>query len=275
MKGHMKNWMILHRVDDFEVHPNLIGKLCEKKPLLFSKIRKGDNIIYYCYGDMVITGIFKVVSKLLTWKGDKYWAGGKYWIYRIRPVVKAPSPRYVSIKELLNNIGSSLQLFPNGKVEGVRLKGKTAIPVSNSDFRKIKEYIKNYEGKISLDFKGASNDEGLGEPLDLEVMNYAPTSEAGVVVLFSHFLRELGFEKIEFVRAGFPDACVLEKKGKTFHRKYVEFEFLASNFKDHVRNQNHRKLKCDYVVCWENDYKTCPVKVIELKAELENGARKK
>jgi hypothetical protein len=79
----------------------------------------------------------------------------------------------------------------------------------------------------------------------------------------------LGFVKLEFVRSGFPDACAIKREGKFYVRKYIEFEFRASSFKDHIKNKKHRETKCDYVVCWENDFHTCPIPVIELKTELE------
>jgi len=30
----------------------------------------------------------------------------------------------------------------------------------------------------------------------------------------------------------------------------------------------HKEIKCDYVVCWENDFPTCPVEMINLKDEI-------
>ena len=262
----MKNWMIIHSVQDFEWHSNLIGydgKLIGQ----FKRIKKGDNILYYCSGDMVFTGVFKVISKMTRLNNDQHW--GSINVFKMSPIILAPKPRYIEVNEILKTITPPLKLFPKGKIEGIMLKGRTVISLSDDDLKRIKDYMKNYKEKTSLLFNGVSNDEGLGEPVDLKVMNYAPTSEAGVVVLFSHFLKDLGFEKIEFVRQSFPDACVLERVGKDYHRKYIEFEYLASGFKQHVKSPSHNKIKCDYVVCWENDYKTCPVKVIELKTVLK------
>jgi len=112
--------------------------------------------------------------------------------------------------------------------------------------------------------------------MDLGILNYAPTSEQGVVVLFAHCMQQLpyNFIKMEFVRSGFPDACVLQKNGKTFSRKYVEFEFKSSGFRTHERNAKHRDIRCDYVVCWENDHPACQVPVIELRKELKTLAGK-
>jgi len=87
--------------------------------------------------------------------------------------------------------------------------------------------------------------------------------------------RDHNFVKIEFIRAGFLDACVIEKEGNLYNRKYIEFEFKASKFKEHLKNKNHRTTKCDYVVCWKNDYYTCPIHVIELKSEIAGLVEKK
>jgi hypothetical protein len=44
----------------------------------------------------------------------------------------------------------------------------------------------------------------------------------------------------------------------------IEFEFKASNFVEH----GHDPAQCDFIVCWENDWPDCPLKVIELKKEI-------
>ncbi|MFN3467172.1 MAG: hypothetical protein ACK4WF_05670, partial [Candidatus Brocadiales bacterium] len=51
-------------------------------------------------------------------------------------------------------------------------------------------------------------------------------------------------------------------------KKYIEFELWSSLFKEHIMNPKHKGKKCDYVVCWENDWEECPVPVIELRTEI-------
>ncbi len=46
---------------------------------------------------------------------------------------------------------------------------------------------------------------------------------------------------------------------------WIEFEFRSSHFKLH----NHDPKECDIIVCWEHDWKDCPLEVIELKKEIE------
>lgn len=189
---------------------------------------------------------------------------------KIKPRFVAKSPYYVPIHDLIKQIDPAISIFPEKKFLPIKFKDRTAVEILNEDFRGIEKFIKSYKPDIGL-FQGPPNDGNLGEPMDLGVLNYAPTSEQGVVALFVHFMDKLKdhkFVKIEFIRAGFPDACVIEKEGSLHNRKYVEFEFKASKFREHVKNHKHRTINCDYVVCWENDYYICPIKVIELKSEI-------
>ncbi len=241
----------------------------KKKAKKIENVRKGDRIIYYATGDSVMVGTFDVVGKKEEWDSDKHWLGPMVCM-KIRPRYLAKSPYFVPIHDLIKRVEPSLQLFPNRKFVPIKFKDRTAVEITNEDFRRIEKYLKTYEPVDTL-FKGAPNDGNLGEPMDLGVLNYAPTSEQGAVALFVHFMgrfKDHRFVKIEFIRAGFPDACVIEKEGNLYNRKYVEFEFRASKFKEHLKNKNHRTTKCDYVVCWENDYYTCPIRVIELKSEI-------
>lgn len=107
-------------------------------------------------------------------------------------------------------------------------------------------------------------DDVVGEPMELQVMRWTPTNEMGVVALFTEFRKELGFPFIEVIRVRFPDAAVFESASKGYVRKYVEFEFRSSGYKAHLKS----KRKCHYVICWENDWKDCPIPVVELKREI-------
>ena len=104
--------------------------------------------------------------------------------------------------------------------------------------------------------------------MQLGVMNYAPTNELGVVALFVTYRKELGFPILDIIRPQFPDAVVLLKLGNKHVKKYIEFEFRSSGFKKHLSDLSHGK-KCHYVVCWEHDWKNCPVEVIELRTKIK------
>lgn len=80
----------------------------------------------------------------------------------------------------------------------------------------------------------------------------------------AEYRTQLGFPIVEFIRPQFPDAAVFEQTGKGYKRKYIEFEYMSQGYKVHLTS----KRKCHYVVCWEHNWKECPIPVIELKAEI-------
>jgi hypothetical protein len=105
-----------------------------------------------------------------------------------------------------------------------------------------------------------------GEPIDFRGLRHAPINEQGVVYLFGMVSRELGFY-IEAIQQGFPDCegkYLYDAKKGLWAKARIEFEFRASNFREHGHNPD----QCDFVVCWINDWPDCPVKVIDLKREI-------
>ncbi len=265
----MKYWFIIHCLSAYFEHKDFIGKE-KKRAKKIESVNKGDRIVYYATGDSVVVGTFDVVSQKKEWQDDKYWKG-PHICMKIKPRKLAKPPLFIKIHDLIKNVKPPLSIFPDGKFAAIKFKDRTAVEITERDFKAIEKYIKSYQPVDSMLFKGRANDENLGEPMDLEVMNYAPTSEQGVVALFSHFMGRIRghqFVKIEFIRLGFPDACAIEREGNTYSRKYIEFEFKASKFREHIKRPDHREIKCDYVVCWENDFPTCPVEVIELRREI-------
>jgi len=268
-KEKMKYWFIIHNLQAYSEHKDFIGRE-KKRAKKIEQVNKGDKIVYYAMGDSVIVGTFDVVGQKQEWLDDKHWKG-PHICMKIRPRKLAKPPIYIKIYDLLKEIEPPLSIFPDGRFKGIKFKDRTAVEITKKDFRSIEKYIESYKPSNSMLFKGKANDENLGEPMDLEVMNYAPTSEQGVVALFAHFMGKIKghqFVKIEFIRLGFPDACAIEREGNTYSRKYIEFEFKASKFREHIKRQEHNEIRCDYVVCWENDFPTCPVEVIELKSEI-------
>lgn len=102
-----------------------------------------------------------------------------------------------------------------------------------------------------------------GEPIDFLGLRHAPLNEQGVVYLFGMLSKELGFI-IEAVRTDFPDCegkrQIPDKQGR-WERVAIEFEYKSSQFKEHDHNPD----ECDVIVCWEHDWKDCPIEVIALK----------
>ena len=106
----------------------------------------------------------------------------------------------------------------------------------------------------------------FGAPIDFRGLRHAPINEQGVVYLFGMVSRELGFS-VEALQQGFPDCegKYLHDKGRQLWAKArIEFEFRASNFREHCHDENG----CDVIVCWENDWPDCPLRVVELKSEI-------
>lgn len=105
----------------------------------------------------------------------------------------------------------------------------------------------------------------LGEPLNFRGLQHAPINEQGVVFLFGMVCRELGY-LIEAVQTGFPDSEGKRRVDKQrWQRVRIEFEFQSSNFLKH----GHDAELCDLVVCWEHDWRECPLEVLELSKEIQ------
>jgi hypothetical protein len=106
----------------------------------------------------------------------------------------------------------------------------------------------------------------FGAPIDFRGLRHAPINEQGIVYLFGMVSRELGFS-VEALQQGFPDCegkCLHDKRRQLWAKARMEFEFRASNFCEH----NHKVSECDVIVCWENDWPDCPLRVVELKSEI-------
>jgi hypothetical protein len=89
----------------------------------------------------------------------------------------------------------------------------------------------------------------FGEPIDFRGLRHAPINEQGVVYLFGMVSRELGFS-VEALQQGFPDCegkYLHDKNRKLWAKSRIEFEFRASNFRQHGHNEDD----CDVIVCWE------------------------
>lgn len=92
-------------------------------------------------------------------------------------------------------------------------------------------------------------------------------NEQGVVYLFGMVSFELGFI-IEAIRTDYPDCegkRLIDRNKGIWERIAIEFEYKSSNFKD----QGHDPAKCDLTVCWEHDWPTCAIEVLELKTKIK------
>ena len=100
---------------------------------------------------------------------------------------------------------------------------------------------------------------------------YAPTNEAGVMVLFGAVAREQGFA-ITRVQAAFPDCeAMREVEPEKWQPKKLEFEYESRNFLLHL----HPVDGCDWIVCWKHNWPECPLEVLELKTMTWHGPKAK
>lgn len=100
-----------------------------------------------------------------------------------------------------------------------------------------------------------------GDIMNLRGIVYEPINEQGVILLFAAICYDLDF-RIEGVRTRFPDALLKRKNERgTFSRCLAEFEYKSSDYKLH----KHPLKGCDLIICWQHDWKQCPIEVIELK----------
>ncbi len=129
---------------------------------------------------------------------------------------------------------------------------------------------KSEEADFKKQWKATSGNK-YGSFLNFRGLQHAPINEQGVIFLFGMVCLELGFI-VEAVQSGFPDCEAkrrIDSKKDHWERVRIEFEYRSSNFREH----GHNPTKCDLIVCWEHDWKDCPIEVIELKkvlSELED-----
>lgn len=107
----------------------------------------------------------------------------------------------------------------------------------------------------------------VGSLINFRGMVYSPINEQGVVLLFGKVLKDLNMY-VEEIKTGYPDCVARRRTGKGWERIYIEFEFASHGFKSHLEDYKNGK-NCDLVVCWINDWKECPVPVLELKEEIK------
>ena len=130
--------------------------------------------------------------------------------------------------------------------------------------------ITSEEADFKKQWKGTTGNK-YGSFLNFRGLQHAPINEQGVVFLFGMVCLELGFI-VEAVQSGFPDCEAkrrIDSKKDHWERVRIEFEYRSSNFREH----GHNPTKCDLIVCWEHDWKDCPIEVVELKkvlSELED-----
>jgi len=128
-------------------------------------------------------------------------------------------------------------------------------------------YYRKKEAKPEPSPEKAKRGMIVGEVIDFRGMVYAPLNEAGVVLLFSKVMDDLGVVYESSPTKGFDMVGRLKTK-LGLELNHFEFEYQSSNFKAH----GHDPSLVDYLVCWEHDWKDCPkdLEVWELKEIIKN-----
>jgi len=209
-------WLIIHDLPSYKQHPDKIG-LDRAIAERDRNFRtiRNEDRIIYYAKNKEAVGIFKVVSDL--YPSDRELWERKAGEYYVYDI----EPIYVAPME------KPCEIDP--KIYGIKsLQGRTAVKLEREQYKNIKSRI------LGMD---------------------DPTSENGVISLFSKVHQFLGFTFIKKMQSKFPD-CIAVKKRKDVR---VEFEEPSSQF-------NHDPKGCDLIVCWEDDLgSTAQVKVLELK----------
>jgi hypothetical protein len=146
---------------------------------------------------------------------------------------------------------------PNLEIIARELQGsrKTPEALPGSQVKQTPAYTRRTDARV------------YGPRLHFSNMTHEPINEQGVIFLFGMVSRALGFDSIECIGPDFPDCEAKRRvgKGEKTQRVQIEFEFKSSHYKDH----GHPIYGCDVIVCWEHNWKDCPLEVIELKREIE------
>jgi len=144
--------------------------------------------------------------------------------------------------------------------------GKSLFGLRKWDVSALKPVIEKEEAKERKTILTDSFRRSIvGDPINVEGLVYGPLNENGVIFLFSRIQDKLPEPiSIEAIQPAFPDAKGRLKTEKGWVDIWIEFEYKSSHFKQHKHPSN----ECDVIVCWENDWKECPLEVIELKSVL-------
>jgi hypothetical protein len=83
-----------------------------------------------------------------------------------------------------------------------------------------------------------------------------PANEVETIALYRAMEDRLEW-RIVHLQSAFPDAIIEDREGR---RLRAEFEFVASNFREH----GHDPAGCDLIICWRNDWPDAPLPVFAL-----------
>jgi hypothetical protein len=236
-----------------------------------------ENILDKCLGTIKIKGASKGLATLLLYLSapEKYsiWVdktyGGLSVFGRIRDIKNANwGTRYVAFNNGARQFAQSYSIEARALDWVLSFLGRYVDSISDGKYEIDEDVLGNKDILVPVDDE---LDEKYGEPMELGLMRWTPTNEMGVVALFIEFRKELGFPIVDFIRPQFPDAAVFEQTKNGHVKRYIEFEYRSTGFRSHLTSNR----KCHYVVCWEHDWKDCPIPAIELKVKIPEILRRR
>jgi hypothetical protein len=237
-----------------------------------------EHILDKCLGNLKIKGASKGLATLLLYLSDperyKIWVNATYeglsTLGRLKETKNSKwGARYVEFNDNANEFAKEYGIKARELDWFLSFMGRY-VASDGQHYEIDQDVLSSKNVPVSVDDEDEIDDM-VGELMELGLMRWSPTNEMGVVALFIEYRTQLGFPIVEFIRPQFPDAAVFEQRGKGYTRKYIEFEYKSRGYKVHLAS----KRKCHYVVCWEHDWKECPIPVIELKAEIPKILGKK
>jgi len=146
-------WFVVHDLLAYSQHSDMIGNVVRKSGVpepkfsKFGEIQKGDLVVYYATKDMVVVGIFEVVSDMKYLQNDPNWK--EIMVYKIKPVESPILGNYLDFKKLVANPTVQFDMFPKKKNWGNYLQGQTCKLLTERDYLLIKgalsknEYLKS------------------------------------------------------------------------------------------------------------------------------------
>lgn len=237
------------------------------------------------YGVMGIWSFSK--EKEVISQDEVPWRDAKYrWLLRLEPLIDFQNPvseEFTGLSKFSEKVqinamrlaGSVIELTPT-EIENYfqSILTEKAVEcatevVYQGEKRKVAEILndilsaqKEKARIITPSLKPRGRGPLTGEPINFRGIVYAPRNEAGVVLLFSKVMDDLGIIYESSPPSDF-DMVGRIQTAKGYELKHFEFEYQSSNFKQH----KHDATLVDYIVCWEHDWKNCPenIEVIELK----------
>ncbi len=184
-------------------------------------------------------------------------------------------PKIPSLTELCNR-GSHAENSYSGKWNGypkfkeLAINHLLKVPTTNDPHltELFRGELEKLNGKTKAIVQSEIRQHEHGRVLGFRAFAHVPTYEQDVVGMFAVVADELGFEIVSN-RVQFPDCKANRKVEGSSRKRYkeclIEFELRSSDFKTHKHPVNG----CDLIVCWEHDWKDCPLEVLELKSEIK------